>query len=61
MKYELNLQYRKILGNTALSLAQQSLIYDNRPDRKWISKNISKHFWFQTLVLPGFFQNMGKQ
>ena len=34
-------QSSKILNNTGLSLAYQSLIYDSHRDQKWISKKIS--------------------
>ena len=44
IKYDSNLQYRQILSNVALSLAKQSLTNDNRPDQKWILKNISEIF-----------------
>ena len=61
IKYKFNLQSRKIPSNTAMNLACQSLSYDDCPDRKLVSKKIPKYYWFQPLVLPGSFQNMGKQ
>ena len=61
IKYEPNLQSTGISSNTALSFAKQSLIYDIRPDQKKISEKIPKCFWFHPLILPNFFQKMGKQ
>ena len=60
IKYQFILQSRKILSNAALSLAQQSLIYDNRTERKNIWKKIPKYFWFQPLVFLDPFQSMSK-
>ena len=60
IKHEFNIESREISSDTAMSLALQSLIYDSRPDRKWISKKIPKCIWFHPLVLPGSFQKMSK-
>ena len=56
IKYEFNLQSKEISSNTVLRLAEQSIIYDSSPVRKWILNKILKCFDFTISFFRALFK-----
>ena len=57
-KLLLNMTFLLLLNKT-LNLAQESLLYDSRSDRKWISKKISEIFLISTSRCSRIFSKEG--